>query len=267
MPLPLIVDRSRAGAAVHVYDADDVPWRAAGKPGIALKAVREDTVAGQFLGMVAFEPMTRSGLHQHQGVASSFFVDGSLTDYAGTAGLHEVGINLAGATHDAIAYQRALMVSRLEAPVTYPRESGALHGLHSGAFHADIVNPAPDVPPDINVAVDRLPPVALALPGVRRQTIFDYAGTGSAHRMVQLALRPSTVLPVFAVDGLVELWIRGGAIDVNGRVAGANCFVILEPGATVRIGSRFGALLLAWAESPARWVDAPPEDAAGLFGF
>lgn len=264
---PLLLDRSRSLGGVHVVDAAELPWRGTGRPGLSLRCVREDRAAGQFLGLVGFEPLARSGLHQHQGVASSFFVDGSLTDHSGSAGLHQAGINLAGATHDAIAYQRTLLVSRLEAPVTYPPQDGPASQLHTGAFNAEIVNARPDVPPDINVPVDALQPMHLPLAGTVRRTVFDYAGTGSAHRFVQLSLRPGTAWPRFEAGALVELWVRGGTVTLDGRAAHANCFAVIEPGARVSLASPFGAVLLAWSEGPVLW---PDDDAMGLgdpFGF
>src|SRR6185369_2936207 len=99
MPRPAPVSKQ-----VHVYDADSLKWHAVGKAGLALKPVREDKEKGLFLGLVAFEPNTRSGLHQHLGVATSFILDGGLTDYQGSIGLHDAGINFKGSTHDAIAY-------------------------------------------------------------------------------------------------------------------------------------------------------------------
>ncbi len=63
----------------------------------------------------------------------------------------------------------------------------------------------------------------------------------------------------------VELWIRGGELTINGQKAHANCFVVVAPGATVRIESPFGALALVWAEGRERW---PATNAgANLFGF
>src|SRR5258706_14104666 len=104
---------------VHVYDPHSLEWHAVGKAGLALKPVREDKSKGHFLGLVAFEPNTRSGLHQHLGVATSFVLEGGLTDYQGSIGLHDAGINFNGSTHDAVAHQRSLLVSRPEAAVVH----------------------------------------------------------------------------------------------------------------------------------------------------
>ena len=128
---------------VHVYDAETLQWQSAGKTGLSLKPVREDREKGRFLGLVGFEPVVRSGLHQHLGVATSFVLDGGLTDYQGSIGLHVAGINLKGATHDAVAYQRSLLVSRLEAPVIYPPETGRDYALHTGPRFGEIRNPNP----------------------------------------------------------------------------------------------------------------------------
>ena len=270
---PVALHRRGGSGGVYVYDPADMPWLAAGKDGVLQKAVRRDEARGQFLGLIAMEPMVRSGLHQHQGVATSFFVDGGLSDYQGPIQLHQAGINLKGATHDAISYARTLFVARLEGPVTYPPQDGPLHGLHAGARHALLVNPAPSVPPDINVTVDALPGQGTGCDGLTRQTVFDYAPTADDHRMVQLTVRPQTLIPRILVTGHTELWVRGGLLEIDGRVAAAGSFVILEPLAEISLASPFGALLLGWAEGPAHWIDAPlaadgaPQPRSDLFGY
>ncbi len=262
-PQPLHRRGGRGGT--YVYDATAIAWRVAGKEGIALRSVRHDDSRGEFLGMVGFEPMTRSGLHQHQDVATSFFVDGSLTDYQGSIGLHEMGINLAGATHDAIAYQRTLLVARLEGPVTYPADAGPLHGLHAGARHDTVENRHPEVPPDINVKVDALGARATGIAGIVRRDVFDYAPVAGRHRLAQLSLAPGARLPRLETTDLVEFWVRAGEIALDGARAQAGCFVIAEPGAALSLSAPFGALLIAWAQAPTRWLDACPADEP--FGF
>ncbi len=261
-----------AEGRVHVIDARELPWQDTPEPGLRLKPMRYDDERGHFLGLVAFAPLSRSGLHQHRGVATSFIADGGLTDHAGPIGLHQAGINLAGATHDAVAYQQTLLVSRLEGPVAYPPNRTVLSGVHAGSRHAEFDNPAPEVSPDINVTVDALVPQQTGITGVRRQTVFDYAGTGSVHRFVQLAFAPGADCAAWRCQALAEFWVRGGLLQINGQVAHANCFVIIEPGATVHLASPFGALALAWAEGPEAWVDEPAVGRAraqrlSLFGF
>lgn len=243
---------------VHVFDMATQPWQPTANPGLWLKPVRHDDPLGLYLGLVRFEPGTRSGLHQHQGVATSFVVDGGLTDYHGCLGLHEAGINFRGSTHDAIAYRPTLLVSRLEAPVTYPAGSD-ISGVHAGSRYGAVLNERPDVPPDVNVAVDRLAHEDTGVPGVRRQVIYDYAHAGGGRRMAQMSLRPGAVCE-FSVDALTEFWLRGGQLQANGQAAHANCFIVCEPGAAVSLRSPYGALLIAWAEGRERGP-------GNLFGF
>jgi hypothetical protein len=259
-------------ARVHIVDAQTLAWRDTPEPGLRLKPVRYDDAQGRFFGLVGFAAMARSGLHQHQGVATSFVLDGGLSDYHGSIGLHQAGINLRGATHDAIAYQNTVLVSRLEGPVTYPHEHGDLSGLHAGSRHGEVWNPAPDVPPEINVNVDALPMMQTGIAGLTRGTIFDYAGTGSAHRFVQLSLLPGSVCPQWQASELTEFWVRGGLVDINGRTVRANSFIVAEPGARVRMASPHGALLLAWAEGQEIWCEGtagagPRAVRSSLFGF
>lgn len=259
----------RSDAQVHVFDAAELPWQATPEAGLWLKPVRYDNGQGLFLGLVRFDAMARSGLHQHRGVATSLVLEGGLTDYQGPIGLHQVGINLHGATHDAIAYAPTLLVSRLEGPVAYPKERSQLTGLHAGSHHDDIVNPDPHRPPDINIDVDALTHWHSGIAGLVRQQIFDYAGTGSNHRFVQWRLRPGVVCPPWRTTALTEFWVRGGLVLVNGRLVRGNSFVVAEPGAELDIRSPHGALLLAWADGPERWLqphagEGPPPS---LFGF
>ena len=263
---PVELHRRGGRGGAYVLDSDAMAWQGAGKDGVAQKVVRRDAARGRFLGLIGMEPMVRSGLHQHQGVATSYFVDGGLTDYQGPIRTGEAGINLKGATHDAIAYARTLFVARLQAPVTYPPQDGPLHSLHAGARHAVLTNPAPEVPPDINVAVDALAAAPTGIDGVGRRMVFDYAGTGDAHRMVQLSMRPQSRVPRWRATDHVEFWVRGGLLEVDGRVAHAGCFVVIEPGAEVSLASPFGALLLGWAEGVPEWVESPAAPAE-LFGF
>lgn len=253
-----------AAGRVHVFDAAALPWQATANPGLKLKAVRNDDAQGEFLGLVAFAPFVRSAVHQHTGVATSFVVDGGLTDYHGSLTLHQVGINVRGSTHDAISYQSTVLVSRLEGPVLYPPEEGEPSGVHAGSRLQSFVNPDPDVPPEVNVSIDPLPREATGITGVARQGVFDYAGTGTARRMVQLHWRPTTATPTARAGDWIELWVRGGELLVNGQRAWANCFVVIEPGASFELRAPYGACAIAWAEGREAWPDGV---AGNLFGF
>lgn len=158
-----------------------------------------------------------------------------------------------------------MLVSRLEGPVTYPPEAGPLTGLHAGSHHASFHNPDPDVPPEINVSMDRVALVDTRIPRLQRQTAFDHASIGSARRMVQWRLKPETVVPPWQASEGVQCWASGGSVMVNGTPAHANCFVVIEPGARVGIKSASGALILVWADSPECWPTESPD--ANLFGF
>ena len=251
--------------SVGVYDADALEWHSAGKTGLALKPVREDREKGRFLGLVGFEPMTRSGLHQHLGVATSFVLDGSLTDYQGPVRLHESGINVKGATHDAISYQKTLLVSRLEAPVIYPEETNRDYALHTGPRFGAIRNPNPEVEPDINVAVDKLRAQPSGIGGVTRRMIFDYGRSSGEHRYVQMGMIPGSKSPAFMTTALLELWVRAGDLRIGDKVAYSNCFVVVEPGSTISIESDFGVAFHAWSEGRLAWADG--EKRPDLFGF
>jgi anti-sigma factor ChrR (cupin superfamily) len=110
---PLFVPPPQSTRQVRVFDMAAHPWQETANKGLWLKPVRHDDERGLYLGLVRFDAGTRSGLHQHQAVATSFVLDGGLTDYHGSLALHEAGINVKGSTHDAIAYRHTLLVSRL----------------------------------------------------------------------------------------------------------------------------------------------------------
>jgi ChrR Cupin-like domain len=247
--------------SVQVIDMQAHAWQTTSNPGLHLKPVRHDDENGHFLGLVKFDAFTRSGLHQHQGLATSFVIDGGLTDYHGSIKLHEAGINLNGATHDAIAYANTVLVSKLEAPVIYP-PNAAISGVHAGSRAKDFSNPAPLEPPELNIQVDSLPKYNTGYDGVVGQTIFDYGPLQQNRRYCQIHITPQSKFD-FIVAVRTEFWVRGGNLSVNGIDAYANCFIICEPGAHIEIDSPFGALLLAWAEGP----ELSDSAHRNLFGF
>ena len=76
--------------------------------------------------------------------------------------------------------------------------------------------------------------------------------------MIQLSLLPGAHLPVHVASSLIEFFLLGGDVSVNGRVATGGSFVVIEPDAEIDIASTYGAQLLAWAEGPASWADGRP---------
>jgi anti-sigma factor ChrR (cupin superfamily) len=264
--------KARAGrpaatrSGVRAYDMAEAPWQDAGKSGIRQKIVHADHERGRYLGLIGFEAEAQTGLHQHLGTAISYFLQGSLTDYTGSASAGQAGINLKGATHDAVTYDGCLIAARLEAPVIYPEATpGPVPRIHAGGRRGAIVNPAPEVPPDINIPVAALPAAATVVPGVARRLVFDYRGTGDDRRFAQLAIRPGARVPRHRVAAPMEWFVIGGSVTVGGRTAGANSFVVIEPGTEIDYASDYGCLLLAWAEAPSPWVDS--NETLDLYGF
>lgn len=256
---------ARAGAGIYGYDKRDLTWIGTEKTGMQLAPVRADRDQGQYLGYLQFDRFAETGLHQHLGPAFSYFLDGGLADFQGFARAGDVGINLAGATHSAIAYAPTLMASRLEAPVIYPSEDSVKgETLHTGATAGDIVNRTPEVLPDINIALEGLAWQATVHGGVQRRMVFDYAATDKGHRHVQMRLLPYTSLPRFTARGAVDIFVIGGDLTIGGETRIAGDFFVIDPGARVDLSTQFGALFLAWAEGPAAWDDGAGAD---LWGF
>lgn len=243
---------SRKPGGVSVYALDDAPWRDLGRAGVKDKAVRRDPATGLYLGVIAFEPMSRSGLHQHLGTALSYFLAGSLCDYQGSASEGMAGINLAGATHDAVSYTGSLIASRLEGPVVVPEGVSAAHPIHGGVREGRLVNPAPERWPDINIPVAPLPVVPTAFAGIGRRMVFDYAPTPDNRRFAAITIMPHSPAVEITHEGLTDWYVLAGDVSVGGRRAQANSFAIIEPGARAEISSEYGCQLLCWAEAPAR---------------
>lgn len=255
-------DRSSGG--VRIFDTAGMPWTETGMAGVRQKVAYRDDATGRYLALGAVDSLARTGLHQHRDVASSLFLAGALADYWGTTGQGQVGINLAGATHDAIAYGDCLLVTRMEGPVAYPHDHGPLNLVHAGAHFAEIANRSPETPPDIAIAVADLPSIPTGLPSVARRMVFDYAQTPHCRRLVQLQLFPGARLPPHRTSQQVDWYVIGGALDLSGRPAGAASLVTIEPDTMVEAHSPYGCLLLAWAEGPVRWADRAASD---LYGF
>jgi len=253
------------GNAIYSVAANDLTWIDASRPGLRMAPVMQDRERGQFLGLLGFEPFASTGLHQHLDIAFSYFLDGGLTDYQGSTRAGQMGINLAGATHDAIAYRRTLTASRLEGPVLYEGPGDAnLQALHSGARTAAIVNDAPETMPDINICVERLPVIATSVPGITRRIIYDYHKVQRDGRSVELNLLPGSATPAFRLTAPLSLFVVGGAVTVNDVAVTAGGFGIVEPGPTLRLRSPYGACCLVWSEGAMQWDDRAGMD---LFGF
>jgi len=256
----------RGAGGVYAYALDDIPWRDLGRPGVRDKSVRRERETGLYLGVIAFDSMSRSGLHQHLGTALSYFLSGSLSDYQGSAREGMAGINLAGATHDAISYGGCLIAARLEGPVVVPEGVTAAHPIHGGAKEGRLVNPFPERWPDINIPVEPLQLVPTAFAGIGRRMVFDYAPTGDRRRFSAITIMPGASAIEIAHEGLTDWYVLGGDVSVNGKAASANGFVVIEPGTRAAIKTEYGCQLLCWAEGPGRG-EAAGRAEAELYGF
>lgn len=251
----------RIQRGVYAYDLESLPWRVTPRGTSREKAVRRDAEKGLFLGMLVFDPMSRSGVHQHRGVASSYFLSGELTDFQCTTRAGAVGINLTGATHDAVSYGGCTLFSRLEGPVIIEPDGAA---IHPHAQKTTVNNTRPYTPPDITVMLDGVAQVASPFAGVLRRPVFDYAGTGSNHRLCSLQLWPGAKLDDLHHTGLTDFFVMGGDLSVGSFTVTGPSVVVIEPGARVHLSSRYGCSLLAWAEGPALAGDDPALDPYGF---
>ena len=256
----LATSSHQLGPGIYAYNLEELPWREMPRGTAREKAVRRDEKAGRYLGLVCFDPMSRSGVHQHLATATSYFLSGSLTDYQGTTGEGCVGINLAGATHDAVSYPGSLLVSRLEGPVVIP--DGGL-AVHPHADHRELHPVNSETPPDISIVLDATLAIPTRFAGVSRRTLFDYAGTGDDRRMVCLNLWPRAPALRLKHMAATEYFILAGDLRIEGKPVSGPAFVLIEPGAEVSLSSEYGCALLAWAEGPARCPDSGNE----LYGF
>lgn len=252
----------RIGSGIYAFEVESMPWLDTPRGTAREKPIRRDAASGLFLGLVAFDAHSRSGVHQHLGTATSYFLSGSLTDYQGTTGEGCIGINLRGATHDAVSYPGCSLVSRLEGPVVIPDGDRAIHP-HAG--QGALRNARPENPPDITVVLDRATPVATRFAGVARRPLFDYAGTGDDRRLCALTLWPRTPPLRVRHEAVTDLFVLAGDLHVDGSRVHGPAFVLFEPGAEATLHSEYGCTLLAWAEGPGWCVERP--DAAELYGF
>jgi hypothetical protein len=250
---------------VYVSSKEALQWKDASKPGLRLAPVHEDRESGHFLGLLGFEAMASSGLHQHTDAAFSYMLSGSIRDYAGRTKAGEMGINLAGATHEAIAYEPSVVASRLDGHVLYAGEDyqDAPH-LHAGGRFGDFRNQRPEDPPTINVDVEAIAASVTSVGGLSRRLIADYHGTAHNFRNAALTLNPGTRVPPFTTSAPIEIFVVAGCFEINGQLATGGGFCMVEAGAQVQLSSASGAFLIAWSEAPVQWLDGPRSD---LFGF
>ncbi len=252
-----------ADPGVYAYDMATARWIETGNKGVRLKPVRA-SADGNFLGLVQFDMMTSSGVHQHHGPATSLMFSGAIADYQQSFGPGTVSINLDGATHDAISWEGAFFVARLEGPVTYlPVEGQA--AIHTGGTNALFSNPAPEVLPAIDFQLTDARQLATSIPRLSRRMLFDYAVAKEDHRYVELTLWPEMAIPTHSVTALTEWVILAGGATINGMAVRQGSIVVMEPDTEVTIASPFGCRLLAWADGPIAWSGG--ETLPDIYGF
>ena len=253
----------RQDRGVYPYDLISSPWVETGKPGVRLKPVREDG-KGHFLGLVQFDPMTVSGVHQHHGPATSLMFSGSISDYQANYGAGTVSVNLEGATHDAISWEGAFFVSRLEGPTSYlPVEN--LQAIHSGGSGEIFFNPAPEVLPAIDFQIASARQMTTSIARLSRRMLYDYAVSKENHRYVELTLWPEMSIPTHRVTDLTEWVVLSGGALINNINVSQGAIVVIEPNTEVTIESRYGCRLLAWADGPIAWSEG--QQLPDIYGF
>ena len=136
--------------------------------------------------------------------------------------------------------------------------------IHPHAQKTTVTNTKPFTPPDITVVLDAVAQVASPFAGVLRRPVFDYAGTGSNHRLCSLQLWPGARLGNLHHTGLTDFFLLAGDLSVGEVTLAGPSVVVIEPGARVDLGSRYGCSLLAWAEGPAHACDDPALDPYGF---
>ena len=253
----------RQDNGVYAYDMATLPWIETGKPGVRLKPVRMDE-SGQSMGLVQFDPMTSSGVHQHHGPATSLMFSGSISDYQANYGAGTVSINLDGTTHDAISWEGAFFVSRLEGPTSYLPVDG-LKAIHAGGSAEIFRNPAPEVLPAIDFHITNSRQITTSIARLSRRMLFDYSVAEQDHRYVELTLWPEMSIPVHRVTALTEWIILGGGAMVNNTLVTQGNIVVFEPGTEVSITSQFGCRLLAWADGRISWSEG--KTLPDIYGF
>ena len=256
---------SPSDAGVYAYDMTRAPWLETGKLGVQQKAVRADRETGHFLGLVRFDPMVSSGVHQHHGPATSLMLGGSLCDYQDNYGRDTIAINLEGTTHDAISWEGCSFVSRLEGSTSYLPDAASNGAGHVGADHGMFVNPRPEEMPALDFPMRSIRQHVTSIPRLSRRMLFDYSLATQNHRFVELTLWPDMRIPAHRVTALTEWIVLAGGAIINNIAVPIGAVVVLEPNTEVSIESRYGCRLLAWADGPIEWLDgvALPD----IYGF
>jgi hypothetical protein len=182
-----------------IQNMTEMPWTSVGKPGLYRKDLRADLDTGKFLGLLRFDADATSGIHRHLDTAVSYILGGSVTDCMATFRQGDVGVNPPGDTHDALSYDGAVMVSRLEGATIYTREedsTSTLQAIHPGAYTAELVGEAERSTDCLPISLQRQPLTQSGCPGLQLRLLYDYRRTGRAVSVPSRTSLSSKEIPV-----------------------------------------------------------------------
>lgn len=225
----------------------DLAWTPVAQPGTEVMVLRTDPRSGASVALLRFAAGSTTGLHSHSALATSYFLSGSLIDFQGLAGAGELGVNLAGATHDAHAPEDAVLVSRLEGPVHALELTEELRGEDRDdpltPVRTDILGP-----PDINIDVAGVAWEPTAFDGVARRTLWQ---AGPNWSVAVLRLAPGAEVPRHLHVGPLDTYVLSGELrDEQGEYARGD-YTCSGAGTRRSLRSGTGAELLCWADGPA----------------
>lgn len=256
---------------IQIFDALNAPWTPAGEKGVYSKTFRADDLSGDYFGLVKLDPLTRTGLHQHLGVAGAFILQGDMIDQDDTAGPLDTVYNVGGLIHEAVTYEGLTLVSRNRGRTIYAEQGSALFpesGPLKGAFDKALAE----------TAATYVMPAADALGGAcsssfvsSEKILFDGRGLGNLAppHVCLLAAFKAGVEKELCVEALLEGFVLGGELGLAAkdedarRVPGGAAFVI-APGSVFALTCPYGARIVLWSEGVVRSTERPEDR---LFGF
>jgi ChrR-like protein with cupin domain len=260
-------DKKEPLGEIQIQDMAELDWTNIGKPGLFHKGLRIDYQTGEFLGLFRFDANARSGIHRHVDIAISYILCGTVTDYVDTFRQGDIGVNPPGDTHDALSYEGALLVSRLEGSTIYPESEEELKAIHPGAYRESFgtieETRNPDVAP---IPLREQPLVNTGCHGVEYRLLYDYGSTNHDYRMTSVQFRAGAQLPSFVTTARLDIFVIAGDLNTDAGPAMANHFVTLKANSTATLTSNFGCHLLVWSEAPVQWLD-PDFANKDPFGF
>lgn len=235
------------GPGTTTRPAAAMPWVPTGRDGISVKVLRVAAERGGTFTLLRMDRDSTTGLHTHLAPASSYFLTGRLLDFQGIAESGELGVNPTGTTHDALAIEESILVSRLDGPV---------HGIPMtpelrGEDRDDALTPVrTDVlgPPDIQIRSESRPWEATAFDGVLRRTLWQ---DGPNVAVSILRLEPGAEVPEHLHFRPLEVYVLQGSVRDGAAEYVAGEYAYTGAGTRRTLRSDAGCALLCWADGPA----------------